>query len=147
MDDSRATPSPPDCLCDKLPDQGAIAVMRAAVAEFFFESFAHAVDVAVFAEDEGEDEPVVACAHLAVGAVVAHEGAAGPRGGIGKRERNGMALRGVSAGAMTDVTRGEQTAAGDGLGCFAHNHAVHDDEVAGLQVDESEFVLRQECSR
>ena len=89
----------------------AIAVVSAAVAELFFEGFAHAVDVAVLAEDERQDEPVVARAYLAVGAVIAHEGAGGPGGGIGKREGNRVALCGVVAGAMADVARGEQAAA------------------------------------
>ena len=106
--------------------------MRAAVAQFFFERFAHAIDVAVLAEDQREDEPVIACAYLAVGAVIAHEGAAGPGRGVGKREGDGMALCSVSAGAMAGVARGEQAAASDGLGSFAYNHAVHDDEVARL---------------
>ena len=52
-----------------------------------------------------------------------------------------MALSGVVAGAMANVARGEQAAAGNGLRRFAHNHAVHDDEVAGIQVGERELVL------
>ena len=58
-----------------------------------------------------------------------------------------MALRGVFAGAMTDVAGGEQAAARDGLRGFADDHAVHDDEVAGLQVDEGELLLCRDVLR
>ena len=130
--------------CDQLADQRAIAIVRTSVAEFFFESFAHAVDIAVLAEDERKHEPVVARSHLAVGAMVAHEGAESDREASGSGEGDGMALRSVFAGAMTDVAGGEQAAARDGLGSFADDHAVHDDEVAGLQVDERELVLSRD---
>jgi len=118
--------------------------MRAAIAELFFERFPHAIDVAVLAEDERQYDPVVACAHLAVSAVVAHEGAAGPGGSVGKREGDRMTLRRIAPCAVTCVTCREQSAAGDGLGSFAYNHAVHDHQVAGLEVDECELVLRRD---
>ena len=52
-----------------------------------------------------------------------------------------MALSAVAAGAVANVARGEQATARDRLCRFAHNHAVHDDEVAGIQISESELVL------
>ena len=61
--------------------------------------------------------------------------------GIGESEGDGIALGGVSASAVADVARGEQAAAGDGLRDFADDHAVHDDEVAGLEIDERHLVL------
>src|SRR6516165_5160723 len=115
--------------------------MRAAVAQLFLKGLAHAVDIAVLTEDEGKDDPVVARAYLSVRAVITHEGATGPGGRIWKMERNRMTLGGVSAGAMTYVTRGEQSALEDGLRRFAHDHAVHDDQVAGFQIDERQFLL------
>jgi hypothetical protein len=52
-----------------------------------------------------------------------------------------MALRGVSASAVAYIARRDETTACNGLCRFTHNHAVHDDEVARLHVDEREFVL------
>ena len=119
----------------------AIGGVGAAVTEFFFESFFQLLDVAVLTEDERKNDPVIACAYLAIGAVVAHEGAAGPGRGIGQGIGNGVASGGVSAGAMLDVLRGEQGAATDGLDGFTDNHAIHADEIAGGEIDESHFVL------
>ncbi len=71
---------------DHLSHKRAIAVMRSAVSQFLFERLAHTIDVAVLAEDEGKNEPVVSRAYLSIGTVIAHEGAREPRGGIGKIE-------------------------------------------------------------
>jgi len=128
-------------LRDHLAYKRAIAVVRGTVAEFFFERLAHAVNVAVLAEDEREDEPVIACAYLPVRAGIAHERARCPGGGIGNLKRCGMTPRGVSAGPVADVSRGEQAAARDGMRRFAHDHAVHDDDVARIEVVEGELLL------
>src|ERR1019366_3662907 len=48
----------------------AITAIGAAVAQLFFKSFTHILYIPVFAEDQRQDDPIVARAHLAIGAVV-----------------------------------------------------------------------------
>src|SRR5215472_12979030 len=115
--------------------------MRTAVAKLFFEGLAHTVDVAVLAEDQRQHDPVVARANLTISAVIAHKGTPGPGGRIRKVERNRMPLRSVAAGAMAYVARGEESALEDGLRSFSHNHAVHNDQVARLQVHECKLLF------
>src|SRR5512138_1101498 len=52
-------------------------------AKTFFECMAYGFDVFVFAEDEGDDEPVVSYAHLAVRSVIAVEGCVLPARDVG----------------------------------------------------------------
>ena len=119
----------------------AITRVGAAVAELFFERLAHLLHIAVLAEDQRQHDPVVARAHLAIGAMKAHEGALGPRRCVGQRSGRGVTDGGVVAGAMADVARGEQSAARNGFNGFAHDHAVHEDEVAGLEIGEGHLLL------
>ena len=92
---------------DELAHVTAVAVVGDAVAKLFFKGFAHPLDVAVFAEDEGQHNPVVARAHLAVGAAIAVEGACGPGAGIGQRTGHWMALCSVVAYAVADGACGD----------------------------------------
>ncbi len=52
-----------------------------------------------------------------------------------------MARGGVGIGAMAHVARGNQSAARDCLRDFAHHHAIHADQLAGLQVRERKLLL------
>ena len=134
-------PLPLALLLDELAHMLAIAVLRAAVAQLFFERLSHPLHVAVLAKHQRQHNPVVARAHLAVGrwkpmkVRAAHADASGGANG------GGLARGRVVAGAVAHVARGEQAAARNGRGDFAHHHAVHQDQVAGLEINQRHLVL------
>ncbi len=120
----------------------AIVVMGAAITEFLFQRFFHALHITVLAKHQRQHQPIVARADLAVGAAIAHERALGPRRCIRQRKRDRLAHRGVCACTMTHIARREQAAARDGLGDFTDGHAIHRDKVAGIQIGERQFMFR-----
>ena len=71
----------------------AVAVVRSAVSQFFFESLFHPLHVAVLAEDQRQHQPVIARAHLTVGAAITLEATTGPSRSIRHCELNWLPLR------------------------------------------------------
>ena len=111
------------------------------VAQFLFQRLADDVQVAVFAEHGGNEQPVVGRAHPPVGTVEAPEGTVFPLRHVGRHPRVGPGFGGVGGGGVAEVARGNQTAPGNWLGGPAHQHAVHPQALARREAADGELVL------
>ena len=97
--------------------------------------------VAVFAKNEWENDPVVASANAAVAAMVAIEGGSSPIGDTRRRPVE-VAITGMEGGGfVADVSRGDGFCADDRDDGFANDDAVHDYGVAGGEIACGKFVL------
>jgi len=123
--------------------------LRSGEAEFLFEGLLEHADIAVFAEDQRNDQPVIARADLAVGAMVATKSGAGPVRNIGRSPVVYFGFFVEGGGIVANIASGEGMAFGDRLDCFADENPVHEDGIAGGEIANGEFVLggdrRAEC--
>ena len=126
---------------EQLAGFGLVA-LAALVAQVRYQGIFQHLNVAVFAEYQRDNQPVVGRAHAAVGAVVALEGAVLPAAHVGRLP--GGALLGVlvvAVGGVLHVGRGEAAAGANVRLGLAHEHAVHSYGLARLQAQRRELVL------
>ncbi len=112
-----------------------------AIAELLFKGLAQRVDIAVFAKDEGNDQPIITRADLAVLAMVAEKSTVDPSFDV--RSFPGVvAVAGSESGrVMHHIGGSEQSTACDRLAGPADGDAVHPDLGAWLEIHRGELVL------
>ncbi len=115
--------------------------LRKRESEFFLEGLLEDREITVLAEDERDDEPVVAGANLSIRAVVAKKGALTPRRNVGRRPTGGFRTGMEVGGGVANVASGEKVSLADGLGGGADEKTVHADFVAGVNILREEFVF------
>ena len=121
--------------------------LRESEAEFFLEGLFQDGEVAVFAEDERNDQPMIAGADLSIAAVIAEEAAILPFGNV-RCMPLGASGAGVEIGGrVTNVARRKEIAAMNRLGGGADEKTVHANFVARLHVASEKFVFRRNVGK
>ncbi len=128
----------------KLFDQLAhlVAVkLGTSVTKLFLESIAQGLNIAVLAEDEGNHQPIIARAHLTVGAMVAIEGARSPARHVWRRPDKFSRFGTEAGGIVLHISSAQQTAARNWLADQPDFAAIHDDLVTIGEIAHGKFVL------
>ncbi len=127
-------------LFDQLPHLLAVK-FRPPVTKLFLEGIAQRFDIAVFAKDQRNHQPVIARAHLAVGTMVTVKSARRPTRDVGRSPGVFAYLGAKTGGVMLHVARAEQAAARDRLADQPDNSAIHDDLVADGEITDGKLLL------
>src|SRR5215831_4709064 len=116
--------------------------LRRSKTQFFFERLLEYADVAVFAEYQRDNEPVVARADLAVGAAVTAEFLACPTRDVGRSPAEFFRLFMEGGGVVANIACRQQIAFPDWFNGFANHYTVHQDRIARGEIANGELVLR-----
>jgi hypothetical protein len=111
------------------------------VAQWLQQRVPHDFDVPVFTKNQGDDEPVVASAHLAVGAVVAVESPVFEPGNVWHGPVRPALADVVLLRIVCDIFAADARTCGDGPHRPPDAHTVHGDFVAFGEIALGELVL------
>ena len=115
--------------------------LRSGEAQLFREGLLQDRKIAIFAEDQGQNDPVVARANSPIASMKPLKSFGFPGAHIGRRPRLRRILTMESRRAMTHIERGDGLTARNRTSSFTHGNAVHHDGVAGNKIACGEFVF------
>src|ERR1700684_1182936 len=127
-------------LFDQLPHLLAVEFWPP-VTQLFLEGIAQRFNIAVFAKDQGDDQPVIARAHLAVRTIVTIESPRRPTRNVGRSPGVITHLGTKTGGVVLHIACAEQAAARDRLADHTDNSAIHDDLVSDGKITDGKFLL------
>ena len=127
-------------LADEFGDLTAVGLRRGE-AQFFLERLLQDLNIFVLAEDEGNNQPVVASADLTVGSAVSEESFLLPARHIGWGPGIWFRLLAERRGLMLYVADGQEFSRRDRLTRFSNHDTVHHHLVAKCKRSGRKFVL------
>ena len=111
-----------------------LIVTASLVAQCSKHGLSQKLNIPVFAEDHGDDQPVVGGADGAIAAVESIKGYVLPARDVGGVPRYFLSLFAIFRRAMGEVLGGEGATAWNGLGGLPNNHPVHGGEVTLFKI-------------
>ena len=127
-------------LCNQLPHLLAVKLWPP-VTQLFFEGLAQRFNIAVFAKDQRDNQPVIARTDLAIRTMVTIKSARRPTRNVGRSPCVIAHLGTKTGGVMLHIACAEQAAARDRLADQPDNSAIHDDLVSDGKITDGKFLL------
>ena len=115
--------------------------LRSGEPQLFREGLLQDSEIAIFAEDQRQNHPMVPRANMPIASMKTLKGFGFPGAHIRRRPCLRRILTMKSRRAMAHIECGDGFAARDRTNSFAHGNAVHHDGVAGKKIASGEFMF------